>query len=120
MDAHFFTLDIAMLAGAFSLMGVLVGGLVTNHNQKMERRDKRIREQLAFYRTMLGMFREVEAKQEYQREIKRTFSMGYVVLKSYIVMDQKPGVRCGGGTKVTVYLFSAIRGWPSLSNWGAV
>jgi hypothetical protein len=49
-------------AGA-GLLGVLVGGLVTAHSQRSERRNARIREQLeGFYSPLIGIRDEIRAK----------------------------------------------------------
>jgi hypothetical protein len=49
-------------AGA-GLLGVLVGGLVTAHSQRAERRNARIREQLeGFYSPLIGIREEIRAK----------------------------------------------------------
>ena len=54
----------AIAAGA-GLLGVAIGGFISAHNQKKERRATRIREQLeGFYSPLLGMYKEVRSKSE--------------------------------------------------------
>ena len=56
-------------AGA-GLVGVIVGGVVTAHNQKAERRNARIREQLHdFYSPLLGIREEILAKSEMRTKV---------------------------------------------------
>ena len=56
-------------AGA-GLLGVVIGGLVTAHSQKSERRNARIREQLHdFYSPLLGIREEIRAKSEMRTKI---------------------------------------------------
>jgi hypothetical protein len=48
-----------------ALAGVLIGGLITSHNQKKERQHRRMREQLeGFYSVLLGMRLQIRAKSE--------------------------------------------------------
>ena len=52
----------AVSAGA-GLLGVLIGGLVTAHSQRTERRNARIRQQLeGFYSPLMGIRDEIRAK----------------------------------------------------------
>lgn len=59
------SLEQAGITGATGLLGVVIGGLVTAHNQKKERRHARRREQLEkFYSPLIGMRDEIQSKSE--------------------------------------------------------
>lgn len=58
------------IAAASALFGVAVGGYFTAHNQKRERQQRRINDQLAeFYSPMLGLRAQVLAKSELRLKI---------------------------------------------------
>src|SRR5258708_29806720 len=58
------------IAATSALLGVAVGGYFTAHNQKRERQQRRINEQLAeFYSPMLGIRAQVRAKSELRLKI---------------------------------------------------
>jgi len=59
---------IALIAAAASLFGTLVGGWITNRNQKKERRNRRIREQLSFYSTLVALKMEIDVKTATQKK----------------------------------------------------
>ena len=60
----------AMIAAASGLLGVAVGGYFTAHNQKRERQQRRISDQLTeFYGPMLGLRAQVLAKSELRLKI---------------------------------------------------
>ena len=59
-----------VIAAASGLIGVVVGGCVTAHNQKRERQQRRIGEQLGeFYGPMLALREQVLAKSELRLKI---------------------------------------------------
>ncbi len=54
-----------------ALTGVLIGGLITSHNQKKERQHRRMREQLeGFYSVLLGMRLQILAKSELREKLR--------------------------------------------------
>lgn len=51
-----------VIAAASALIGVAIGGLITSHNQKVERRQRFVRDQLTeFYAPLLGLRERVHA-----------------------------------------------------------
>lgn len=64
------TLAQSGISATAGLMGVLVGAMMTSRNQKKERKQAHIRQQLQeFYSPMLGMRQEIVAKEESRRKI---------------------------------------------------
>ncbi len=60
------------------LLGVLIGGLITSHNQKKERQHRRIREQLeGFYSVLLGMKSQIRAKSSLRVRIRAIAEEAY-------------------------------------------
>jgi hypothetical protein len=54
-----------------ALAGVLIGGLITSHNQKKERQHRRMREQLeGFYSVLLAMRLQIRAKSELREQLR--------------------------------------------------
>src|SRR5882757_7329794 len=53
-----------LLSAIFGLIGVAVGGWITNHNQSKERRHRRCEEQLRFYAELLSIRMVIRAKSE--------------------------------------------------------
>jgi hypothetical protein len=65
-----FEIEVAAIGGTSALFGVVVGGFITAYNQKHERRQRRISEQLAeFYSPMLALRAFVLAKSELRLKI---------------------------------------------------
>ncbi len=58
-DLTWYQVAVPAVAG---LAGVLVGGWITTRNQKIERRHKRMAEQLGFYSVLVGMRAEIREK----------------------------------------------------------
>src|SRR5271167_4042 len=53
------------------LLGVLLGGWITTHSQRIERQQARIREQLSgFYSVLLGMRSQIRAKSDVRVKIR--------------------------------------------------
>jgi len=64
-DSGAYTIMQSLIAAGSGILGVCVGGYFTARQQRQERRNTRIREQLqGFYSPMLGMRHEIEAKSE--------------------------------------------------------
>ncbi len=60
----------SVIAASAGLLGVSIGGWITATNQKRERRNARIRQQLdGFYSPMLGMHAEIDAKSRLRLEL---------------------------------------------------
>ena len=58
------------IAAGSALLGVGIGGFIAARNQKRERRNARIREQIeGFYSPMLGMRAEIEAKSNLRQRL---------------------------------------------------
>jgi hypothetical protein len=54
-----------------ALVGVLIGGLITSHNQRKERQHRRMREQLeGFYSVLLAMRLQIRAKSELREQLR--------------------------------------------------
>jgi len=63
---------IPILTGAIGLLGVLVGGIVTNWNNKREQRRGAIQQQLAeFYGPLLALRSQIKAKSELRERLSR-------------------------------------------------
>jgi hypothetical protein len=60
--------SVLIFGAAASLLGVVVGGLITNFNQKKERRNRRIREQLSFYSTLVAIKMEIDVRTTIQEK----------------------------------------------------
>lgn len=66
------------ISAGSGLLGVLIGGLVTAHNQRAERRSARIREQLRdFYSPLLGIREEIRAKSELRIKLHSAANVAY-------------------------------------------
>lgn len=60
-----------LIAAASALIGVTIGGFITSHNQKKERRQRFIREQLTeFYAPLLGMRERLRAGGEIRLSVR--------------------------------------------------
>jgi hypothetical protein len=58
------------VAAASGLIGVLVGSLMTARNQRIERKNARVREKLEqFYSPMVGIRSEIKAKSEFRKRL---------------------------------------------------
>jgi hypothetical protein len=60
----------SLVTGLAALVGVLIGGWITNRNQRQERLHRRCQEQLGFYGALLGMRREILAKSVVRKRIQ--------------------------------------------------
>jgi hypothetical protein len=59
-----------LIPAVAALAGVLIGGLITSHNQNQERQHRRMREQLeGFYSVLLGMRLQIRAKSELREKL---------------------------------------------------
>jgi hypothetical protein len=60
----------SVIAAVSGLGGVGIGGLITSHTQKVERKNARIRQQLQeFYSPLLGMRSEIKAKSDIRHKL---------------------------------------------------
>jgi hypothetical protein len=60
----------SLVSALSALIGVLIGGWITTRNQKIDRQQRRLQEQLNFYGTLLGMRKEIRAKSEVRKRIQ--------------------------------------------------
>jgi len=71
----------ALIAAAAGLVGVAVGGYWAAHNQRRERQQRRISEQLAeFYGPMLGLRAQVLARSELRLKISGAADVAWRLL----------------------------------------
>jgi len=67
-----------VVPAAAALIGVLIGGWITSHNQKKERRNRRIREQLeGFYGPLLAMRMKIRAMSEVREKLRNIARAAY-------------------------------------------
>jgi hypothetical protein len=77
-DSGAYTIIQSLIAAGSGILGVCVGGYFTAHQQRHERRNTRVREQLqGFYSPMLGMREEIEAKNEVTGKLTSIAKTGY-------------------------------------------
>lgn len=58
------------VSAVFGLVGVIVGGWITNRNQAIERRNRRYTEQLRFYAELLSIRKVIRAKSLLREEFR--------------------------------------------------
>jgi len=58
-----------LLTAVFGLLGVAVGGWITNRNQNIERKHRRMAEQLRFYAELLSIRKVILAKSELRNRL---------------------------------------------------
>ena len=96
-----------LISAASALSGVTLGGWLTNRNQKIERRQRFIREQLSeFYAPMLGYRARLKARgelrlkihnvagSEWARLVERTREMSHESMQE-LQRGSRPAVNCG-------------------------
>jgi hypothetical protein len=71
----------SVIAAMSGLGGVIIGGLITSRNQKIERKKARIRQQLQeFYSPLLGMRLEIKAKSDVRNKLHKVTNVEWTKL----------------------------------------